>query len=125
MNPALQCGRPICLSGDTVIDSPSGPVNVKSVTTGMMVWSVDRFGRRIAEAVIEIRKNPVQSSAQVIHVVLQDERQLYASPAHPTADGRTFGELITGGLLDNSVIILAEAVPYNQEYTYDILPGSD
>jgi hypothetical protein len=125
MSPAPQFGCPICLSGDTVIDTPNGPVNVKSVTTGMMVWSVDRFGRRVTMTIIEIRMNPVPSGAEVVHLVLQDGRQIYASPAHPTADGRTFGELGAGGLLDNSVITIAELVPYNQAYTYDILPNSD
>jgi hypothetical protein len=122
-SPNLSC--PICLSGDTTIGTPNGPVNVKSITVGTPVWTVDRFGRKVAGTVIEVRKNPVPSSREVVHIILQDGRQLYASPAHPTADGRTFGELMAGGILDNSVIAIAEPVQYNQPYTYDLLPSGD
>ena len=88
---------PICLSGDTVIDTPNGPVNVKNMTIGTQVFTVDRFGRRTTGTVLEIRQSPVPSTSEIVHIILQDGRQIYASPAHPTADGRTFGELNVGG----------------------------
>ncbi len=125
MNTPSQFGCPICLSGDTVIETPNGPVNVKNVTVGMTVWTVDRFGRKTTGTVLEIRQSPVPSTSEIVHIILQDGRQLYASPAHPTADGRTLGELNVGGILDNSVITLAELVPYSLGYTYDLLPSGD
>jgi hypothetical protein len=39
-------GCPICLSGDTVIDTPKGQVNVKKLVLGMVVWTVDESGNR-------------------------------------------------------------------------------
>jgi hypothetical protein len=125
VNIPSQFGCPICLSGDTVIETPNGPVNVKNVTVGMAVWTVDRFGRKTTGTVLEIRQSPVPSTSEIVHIILQDGRQLYASPAHPTADGRTLGELNAGDILDNSVITTAELVPYNQGYTYDLLPSGD
>ena len=125
INTLSQFGCPICLSGDTVIETPNGPVNVKNVTVGMTAWTVDRFGRKTTGTVLEIRQSPVPSTSEIVHIILQDGRQLYASPAHPTADGRTLGELSIGGILDNSVITVAELVPYSQGYTYDLLPSGD
>ncbi len=116
---------PICLSGDTIINTLNGPLNVKNVTVGTPVWTVDRFGRKTTGTVLEVRKSPVPSIHEVVHIVLQDGRQLYASPAHPTADGRTFGELRQGDILDNSVLTVVELVPYGQAYTYDLLPSGD
>ena len=57
--------------------------------------------------------------------MLRDGRELYASPGHPTTDGRQLGQLKVSDLLDGSVVIVAQLVPYNQSYTYDLLPRSD
>ncbi|SRR6266849_9230546 len=123
--------------GDTVgIISPSSPAAAwvpqrfeRGIQTledmGYSVWTVDRFGRKTTGTVLEVRKSPVPSIHEVVHIVLQDGRQLYASPAHPTADGRTFGELRQGDILDNSVLTVVELVPYGQAYTYDLLPSGD
>jgi len=35
------------------------------------------------------------------------------------------GQLKTGDLLDNSIVVVAESVPYGQPYTYDLLPSGD
>ena len=47
------------------------------------------------------------------------------SAAHPTADGRTFGNLAAGELLDTTLIAQVETVPYSEPFTYDILPDSE
>jgi hypothetical protein len=49
---------------------------------------------------------------------------LDTSAPHPTADGRTFGELQPGDRLDGDAIVVREIVPYMHAFTYDILPAS-
>ena len=49
---------------------------------------------------------------------------LSISASHPTADGRTFGDLRAGGRLDGVRITSASVVPYAFAHTYDILPSS-
>jgi hypothetical protein len=50
---------------------------------------------------------------------------LDVSAGHPTADGRSFADLRSGGELGGVTIVGAETVPYDFPYTYDILPASD
>ena len=58
-------------------------------------------------------------------MVLDGGAVLEISPGHPTADGRTFGELRAHALLDaQHEVVSAELVPYRHAATYDILPAS-
>ncbi|MCW6160028.1 MAG: Hint domain-containing protein [Candidatus Micrarchaeales archaeon] len=114
---------PVCLSGNTTISTPEGQVNVKDLRAGMSVWTIGSNGDRIAATIIETSKVRVPSDHIVMHIVLVDGRQIYASPGHPTADGRMIGELTAGSQLDGSTVILAQPVQYNENYTYDILPS--
>jgi len=116
-------GCPICLSGDTVIDTPVGQVNVKTVEVGTLVWTLDRSGNRVVGTTLEVRRALVPPLDMIVHVVLWDGRQLYASIGHPTTDGRTIGQLKTGDSLDHSIVKTAELVLYGQAYTYDLLPS--
>ena len=50
---------------------------------------------------------------------------LHVTPNHPTADGRTFGDLTPGDRLDGVQIVGARVVPYGKAFTHDILPDSD
>jgi hypothetical protein len=118
-------GCPICLSGDTTIDTPLGQVNVKDLTVGMVVWTVDKQGERVPAPIIRVGMTRVPLTHLMVHLILDDGRLLYASPGHPTTDGRTLGELNAGDPLDGSHVIIAQLVPYNQSYTYDILPAGD
>ncbi len=116
---------PICLSGSTLIDAPRGQVNVRELVVGAMVWTLNAQGQRVSMPIAEVGKTRVTSIHQMVHVVLQDGRQLYVSPGHPTVDGRRFGQLKNGDSLDGSRVVLAELVPYDQSYTYDLLPAGD
>jgi hypothetical protein len=61
-----------------------------------------------------------------VRVELEGGRVLEISPGHPTADGRTFGDLVTGGFLDEQhEVVSARLVPYAYDATYDILPNSN
>ena len=114
---------PICLSENTVIDTPNGPINVKELKTGITVFTQDSSGHKQTGTILKMGRTLVPPDHVMIHVVLLDKRELYVSPNHPTADGRLFGELLAGDYLDGSKIKSAELVPYNGTYTYDILPS--
>jgi hypothetical protein len=116
-----QC--PICLALGTRIATPSGDVAVQVLRVGDVVWSVDETGTRIAAVLVAIGSTPVPSTHQVVRLALTDGRVVYASPGHPTADGRRVGELEPGDLLDGAPIVIAERVAYASGATYDILPA--
>ena len=67
---------------------------------------------------------PVPATHQMVHLTLSDGRQLWASPGHPTSDGRVLGQLALGDMLDGARIIHLERVLYGQPATYDLLPAS-
>jgi len=118
-------GCPICLSGDTVIDSPGGLLSVKLLAVGMTVRTLNRQGERVSAPIVRISKTPVPATHVMVHLILKDGRELYASPGHPTTDGRKLSQLKVGDSLDGSVVIVTQLVPYNQSYTYDLLPAGD
>ena len=114
---------PICLSENTVIDTPNGPINVKELKTGMTVLTQDSSGHKQTAIILKTGRTLVPTDHIMVHVVLADKRELYVSPNHPTSDGRLFGGLLVGDDLDGSKIKSAYQVPYNGTYTYDILPS--
>src|SRR6185295_2639064 len=113
---------PICLSAGTLIDTPNGRVPVTALRVGDLVWTVDGAGARVAAPLAAVGHVPAPAGHQMVHVVLADGRELWASAGHPTADGRPLGTLRAGGLLDGARIVSAQRVPYDQPATYDILP---
>jgi len=122
-NAVLTC--PICLTGDTWIDTPAGSVRVDEMHEGMLVWTRDADGARKSVPVLKGVKKPVLSPFQIVHLTLSDGRELYASAGHPTTDGRTLGILTPGDRLDGASVIGADLEPAKEEYTYDILPDGD
>ncbi len=116
---------PVCLAANTRIDTPAGSVAVKDLQKGMVVWTADSSGTRIPATVLKNVSVSVSPSFRIIHLVLDDGRELFASPGHPTADGRKLGTLSPGDTLDGAKIVIAERIPYNGTATYDILPSGD
>lgn len=112
-------GCPICLSGDTMIDTPAGPMNVKDVRIGTVVWSL-KDGERVAAPVEKVSRTPSPAHA-VVELVLEDGRTLSVSPGHPLADGRPVGSLVAGDPVDGVRVLSTKLVKYEQPYTYDIL----
>ena len=47
------------------------------------------------------------------------------SGGHPTAEGGRFDALSTGQRLGAAEVVSLETVPYDEPFTYDILPASD
>jgi hypothetical protein len=114
---------PICASPDTPIETPEGERPIADIQVGDVVYSVDHDA---------IRPVPVLRSGRhraehhhVVRVMTADGRTLEISAPHPTADGRSFGDLRPGAVLDGHTIESVEVIPYAHEYTYDILPASD
>ncbi|MEK7069038.1 MAG: peptidoglycan-binding protein [Patescibacteria group bacterium] len=118
-------GCPICLAGKTQIDTPSGLVQVKDIKVGMSIWTTDKTGRRVSGVVAKTSKVPVPSTHKMVHLVLNDGRDLYVSPGHPTIDGRTVANLTQGESYDNAVITSTQRVSYDEGATYDVLPSGD
>ena len=115
---------PICLARGTRIATPAGSVAVEDVADGMIVWSMDAQGRRIAAIVERVGSMTAPADHVVVHLILGDGRELRASPAHPLADGRPVGSLIAGDQVDGSLVVAAEREPYGLGTTFDLLPAS-
>ena len=115
----------ICLPAGTLIDTPNGSIAVQVLKVGDAVWTVDASGSRVASTLLRTSVVPVPAGHLLIHVILQDGRELWASPGHPTADGRRMGDLVAGEYLDGALITKVEIVSSDQPATYDILPAGD
>lgn len=116
---------PICLASNTMIATPNGDMRVTDVHVGTMVWSVNMRGEKILSKVSMISNAPVPKTHQVIDLVLDDGREVWVSPDHPTILGSRVRDLHTGELYDAARIISTELVPYWDNKTYDLLPNSD
>jgi hypothetical protein len=113
----------VCASPDTMIATPSGERAIADLVVGDLVYSADDGALR-AVPLASVFHTPV-SDHRVVRVELESGRVLEISPGHPTADGRTFGDLRAGDRLDGTRVLSAELVPYTHGFTYDILPASD
>ena len=116
---------PICLAAGTLIDTPGGPIPVQDLRAGTLVWTRDRAGERVARPVMQTSRVAVPASHQVVHVVLDDGRELRVSPGHPTTDGRWVGNLRVGQALDGAKVLSVGREPYTGLATYDLLPAGE
>jgi hypothetical protein len=114
---------PICLASGTWIDTPRGAVPVEMLQKGDLVWTQDEAGRRVIAYIVRTGHVRVPANHQMVHILLADGRELWVSPGHPTSDGRRLGDLQAGDILDGARISSLMLVPYNQAYTFDILPS--
>jgi hypothetical protein len=120
--PGKQLPCPICLTAGVRIATPSGEVLITQVRAGMTIWTTDRQGRRVVGIVLETGRMEAPLGHLVVRLELADGRTVVASPGHPTADGRTVGELAPGQRYDGSTIVAAALLPYTG-FTYDLLPS--
>jgi hypothetical protein len=116
---------PICLAAGTLIDTPAGLIPVQDLRPGMLVWTLDAAGERLARPLFQVGKTVVPTSHRVVHLKLADGRQLWVSPGHPTTDGRRAGRLKAGDSLDGSLVLSAQRIPYAGAATYDLLPAGN
>jgi hypothetical protein len=104
-----QC--PICAAPDTPIATPDGERPIASLRVGDLVYSEDHD----AIVVVPLLESSTLPSNVIASCAftLEDGRVLEISPGHPTADGRTFGDLLAGSQLDAEHLVRsAELVPY-------------
>ncbi len=118
-------GCPICLAGDTLISTPSGLVPIRDLQIGMPIWTIDKFGRRVSGIIEETSKISVPLKHQMVHLVLDDGRQLFVSAGHPTIDGRKVGDLSPSEGYDRALVVSTQRVLYGEGATYDVLPSGD
>jgi hypothetical protein len=116
---------PICLAVHTLIDTPNGAVYVEDLKVGDAVWTMNAAGQRVQAVILQTARVFVPATHEMVHAILSDGREIWASPGHPTADGRRLGDLKVGDALDNARITFIERMPYDQPATYDILPSGD
>jgi hypothetical protein len=113
----------VCAAPDTPIATPSGHRPIATLRPGDLVYSIDH-GSPVIAPIRAVNRVPAPHHS-VVHVRLAGGATLDISPAHPTADGRTFAELRPGDFLDGVAIDSVSLVPYEHSFTYDILPDSD
>ncbi|MFC1987638.1 Hint domain-containing protein [Chloroflexota bacterium] len=115
---------PICLTRGTIIDTPDGPVPVEQLHEGMVVWTADSTGNRVAGVVLKTAQTPVPSAFQVVKVTLNDGCAVTTSPGHPTSEDRALGEYLVGDIMDGTVVTAVEHL-YYEGATYDLLPSGE
>jgi hypothetical protein len=98
---------------------------IKDLKVGMYVFTLDRKGNKVTAPLIKVAKVSVPHNYLISHILLSDNRELFASNAHPTADGRTIGRLLSNDSLDGARVTKRDLVPYGDSFTYDILPSGD
>lgn len=116
---------PICLAAGTRIDTPEGPVAVEDLRAASPVWTVNASGERVAGTVLRTVRVEAPATHEILHILLNDGRELWASPGHPTADGRALRDLRESELLDGARITRIERLIYEGIATYDLLPSGD
>jgi len=114
-----------CLSGGTLIDTPAGMTAVEHLRLGDAVWTTDAEGVRLEATVVQTSSVPTISGQPILQIQLSDGRELRASPGHPTADGRTLGDLVVGDSLDHATVIAIASSVNLEAATYDLLPSGE
>ncbi len=113
----------VCAAPNTPIATPQGDRPIAELVAGDLVYSLHE-GRLQAVPLIRVSQRPVQEHA-VVEVSLASGAVLHISAPHPTADGRSFGDLEPGSQLGDQAVVSVATLPYDHAYTYDILPASD
>lgn len=116
---------PICLAAGTLIDTPRGAIAIENLEVDDPVWTMNAAGERVPDKIMKTFRVPVSSTHQIVHVILSDGRELWASPGHPTADGQRLRGLKVNDTLDGARVVLIEDLPYDGTATYDLLPSGD
>ena len=114
---------PICLAAGTLIDAPQGAIRVETLQVGDQVWTKNAAGERVIGVILQTGSVRVPATHQIIHLSLSDGRELWASPGHPTADGRRLADLKVGDVIDGARVTSVERMLYQGQSTYDLLPS--
>lgn len=121
----IHCGgcRCVCAAPWTPIDTPEGPQRIADLQPGDLVYSVHR-GELAVVPIVRVGRRAVTRHA-VVRMTLENGAVIEMSGGHPTADGRRLDALGPGDRLGEARIASVAMVPYDEPFTYDILPASD
>jgi hypothetical protein len=121
----IHCGNCMCVCSApwTPIDTPDGPRRIADLRAGDLVYSVHR-GERTVVALARVGRRAVFGHS-IVRLTLVGGDVIEMSGNHPTADGRPFRTLAAGDRVGAARITRVETVPYDEPFTYDILPASD
>lgn len=120
-SPTGEPNCPICLARGTRIDTPRGRIAVEDLGLGDPVWTLDAGGRRIPGIVIALGSTVAPPDHRVVRLSLADGRTVTASPGHPLADGRRLADLEVGDVVDGSLVVGLESLPYGGGETFDLI----
>jgi hypothetical protein len=115
-------GCPVCLAAADRVATVAGLLHAGALRPGVLVWTRDASGRRLAAPVVRVGHVPAPPGHLVVRLRLADGRSVDASPGHPTVDGRRVGDLRPGDELDGSRVESAARVAYSGD-TFDLLPA--
>lgn len=115
----------ICLSSETLIETPQGNVPIVDLKPGMLVFTKDINGNKVTEPVELVSKVLVPGNHVICHLILNDGRELFVSGGHPTVDANKIEDLLPGDILDDAELLSIERVRYLTGYTYDLLPAGE
>jgi hypothetical protein len=121
----IVCGdcRCTCAAPWSPVAAPSGPPRIADLRLGDLVYSVDR-GEVAIVPIARVNRQAVAHHTMA-RVTLTSGDVIELSEGHPTADGRAFDTFGPDDQLGDAVILAVETVPYEEPFTYDILPASD
>lgn len=121
----IVCGNCMCMCSPpwSPIATPGGPRPIADLRVGELVYSLDR-GAVVIVPVARVNRTAVTNHA-LVRVTLAGGDVVEMSGGHPTADGHRFDSLVPGARLGDAEIVSVETVPYDEPFTYDILPASD
>jgi hypothetical protein len=115
-------GTARCASPDTPVATPSGARAIDSLAVGDLVYSTDDRGFVVAP-IARVTRVPAPRH-RVVRITLDDGASFAMSAPHPTADGRTIGDLRPGDRLGERRVRDVETIDLAFPYTVDILPAS-
>jgi len=113
-----------CTAPTTLIATPSGARPIAELKVGDLVYSL-HGGALTAVPIKHVHRTHVAPTHRVVELRLAHGIVLRVTPNHPTADGRTFGDVAAGDSLDGVKVIASRVIAYGEPFTYDILPDSD
>ena len=113
-----------CTSPTTPIATPSGARPIAALGVGDLVYSL-HGGVLAAVPIKHVHRTHVAPTHRVVELRLAHGVVLHVTPNHPTADGRSFGDIAAGDSLDGVKVVASRVISYGQSFTYDILPDSD
>lgn len=122
---AIVCGNCMCTCAAawSPVLTPTGSRRIADLQVGDLVYTVDH-GQRVAMPIARVNRRPVSHHA-LVRVTLASGDVVEMSGGHPTADGRRFDALSLGQRLGAAEIVSLQTIPYDEPFTYDILPASD